>query len=114
MVFVVFEICGEDQTRDIGNQYKKKMQEEVKKIKEHEDDYVRLARTTIEHYVKRKVEIIPEVTKEMKRRAGVFVSIHEERAFKRAVLSTFMPVQDNIALEIVHNAISACSEDPRF
>ena len=25
-----------------------------------------------------------------------------------------MPVQDNIALEIVHNAISACSEDPRF
>lgn len=73
-----FEICGEDLTRDIGNQYKKKMQEEVKKIKEHEDDYVRLARTTIEHYVKEKVEIIPEVTEEMKRRAGVFVSIHEE------------------------------------
>ena len=67
-----FEICGEDLTRDIGNQYKKKMQEEVKKIKEHEDDYVRLARTTIEHYVKEKVEIIPEVTEEMKRRAGVF------------------------------------------
>ena len=70
-----FEICGEDLTRDIGNQYKKKMQEEVKKIKEHEDNYVRLARTTIEHYVKEKVEIIPEVTEEMKRRAGIFVSI---------------------------------------
>ena len=51
-----FEICGEDLTRDIGNQYEKKMQEEVKKIKEHEDDYVRLARTTIEHYVKEKVD----------------------------------------------------------
>lgn len=108
-----FEICGEDLTRDIGNQYKKKMQEEVKKIKEHEDDYVRLARTTIEHYVKEKVEIIPEVTKEMKRRAGVFVSIHEEGRL-RGCIGTFMPVQDNIALEIVHNAISACSEDPRF
>lgn len=108
-----FEICGEDQPRDIGNQYKKKMQEEVKKIKEHEDDYVRLARTTIEHYVKEKVEIIPEVTEEMKRRAGVFVSIHEEGRL-RGCIGTFMPVQDNIALEIVHNAISACSEDPRF
>ena len=108
-----FEICGEDLTRDIGNQYKKKMQEEVKKIKEHEDDYVRLARTTIEHYVKEKVEIIPEVTKEMKRRAGVFVSIYEEGRL-RGCIGTFMPVQDNIALEIVHNAISACSEDPRF
>lgn len=108
-----FEICGEDLTRDIGNQYKKKMQEEVKKIKEHEDDYVRLARTTIEHYVKEKVEIIPEVTEEMKRRAGVFVSIHEEGRL-RGCIGTFMPVQDNIALEIVHNAISACSEDPRF
>lgn len=108
-----FEICGEDLTRDIGNQYKKKMQEEVKKIKEHEDDYVRLARTTIEHYVKEKVEIMPEVTDEMKRRAGVFVSIHEEGRL-RGCIGTFMPVQDNIALEIVHNAISACSEDPRF
>ena len=108
-----FEICGEDLTRDIGNQYKKKMQEEVKKIKEHEDDYVILARTTIEHYVKEKVEIIPEVTEEMKRRAGVFVSIHEEGRL-RGCIGTFMPVQDNIALEIVHNAISACSEDPRF
>lgn len=108
-----FEICGEDLTRDIGNQYEKKMQEEVKKIKEHEDDYVRLARTTIEHYVKEKVEIIPEVTEEMKERASVFVSIHEEGRL-RGCIGTFMPVQDNIALEIVHNAISACSEDPRF
>ena len=87
--------------------------EEVKKIKEHEDNYVRLARTTIEHYVKEKVEIIPEVTEEMKRRAGIFVSIHEEGRL-RGCIGTFMPVQDNIALEIVHNAISACSEDPRF
>lgn len=108
-----FEICGDDFSRDIGNQYEKKMQEEVKKIKEHEDDYVKLARTTIEHYVKEKVEIIPEVTEEMKRRAGVFVSIHEEGRL-RGCIGTFMPVQDNIALEIVHNAISACSEDPRF
>lgn len=108
-----FEILGEDQARDIGKQYEKKMQEEVKKIREHEDDYVRLARNTIEHYVKEKVEIIPEVTEEMKRRAGVFVSIHEEGRL-RGCIGTFMPVQDNIALEIVHNAISACSEDPRF
>ena len=108
-----FEICGEDLTRDIGNQYKKKMQEEVKKIKEHEDDYVILSRSTIEHYLKEKVEFIPEVTDEMIRRAGVFVSIHEEGRL-RGCIGTFMPVQDNIALEIVHNAISACSEDPRF
>ncbi len=42
-----------------------------------------------------------------------FVSIHEEGRL-RGCIGTFMPVQDNIALEIVHNAISACSEDPRL
>lgn len=46
-----FEIDGDDPTRDIGNHYEKKTQEEAKKIREHEDVYVRLARTTIEHYV---------------------------------------------------------------
>lgn len=39
---------------------------------------------------------------------------YKEEGRLRGCIGTFMPVQDNIALEIVHNAISACSEDPRF
>ena len=77
------------------------------------NDHLRIVLRDTLHYVKEKVEIMPEVTDEMKRRAGVFVSIHEEGRL-RGCIGTFMPVQDNIALEIVHNAISACSEDPRF
>ena len=46
-------------------------------------------------------------------RAGAFVSIKKLGAL-RGCIGTISPVQDNLAEEIVNNAISACSRDPRF
>ena len=82
-----------------------------------EDDYVKLAREVIEHYVKSKggylrspQHIIPEMTAQ---KAGVFVSL-KIRGALRGCIGTIGPMYDNVAEEIRHNAISACSRDPRF
>ena len=46
-------------------------------------------------------------------RAGVFVSIHK-RGRLRGCIGTFEPTRANVAEEIVANAISSASSDPRF
>lgn len=47
------------------------------------------------------------------RRAGVFVSL-KKRGELRGCLGTIEPVRVSIAQEIVENAVSAASRDPRF
>ena len=84
--------------------------------REKEDSYVRLARKTIEKYVvSRERNRIPEdIPKEMRlRKAGVFVSIHKEGRL-RGCIGTILPVRRCIAEEIMENAISAATRDPRF
>ena len=49
----------------------------------------------------------------MKRQAGAFVSIHLDGEL-RGCIGTIAAVQDDLSQEIMHNAISACSQDPRF
>lgn len=49
----------------------------------------------------------------MDARAGVFVSLHEHGDL-RGCIGTIAPTRDSIAQEIIANAISACSGDPRF
>ncbi|MDR1087914.1 MAG: AmmeMemoRadiSam system protein A [Coriobacteriales bacterium] len=46
-------------------------------------------------------------------RAGAFVSLHENGEL-RGCIGTIAPVQENVLAEIVHNAVSAAVEDPRF
>ena len=46
-------------------------------------------------------------------RAGAFVSI-KKRGDLRGCIGTISPTRDNLADEIVGNAINACSRDPRF
>ncbi|MBO6265024.1 MAG: AmmeMemoRadiSam system protein A [Acidaminococcaceae bacterium] len=82
-----------------------------------EDEYVKLAREVIEHYVKTNGgylrtprHIIPEMTAQ---KAGVFVSL-KIRGVLRGCIGTIGPMYNNVAEEIRHNAISACSRDPRF
>lgn len=81
-----------------------------------ESAYVRLARETIENYVKCGKIISPprDIPEEMiKQKAGVFVSI-KKIGNLRGCIGTFMPTQENIAYEIIRNAISAAVDDPRF
>jgi AmmeMemoRadiSam system protein A len=48
------------------------------------------------------------------RRAGTFVSLHDERGQLRGCMGTFVPSQPDVGLEVIHNAISAATRDPRF
>ncbi|MBR5765688.1 MAG: AmmeMemoRadiSam system protein A, partial [Lachnospiraceae bacterium] len=47
------------------------------------------------------------------RKAGVFVSIHKE-GLLRGCIGTISSVYENIGREIIENAISASTRDPRF
>jgi len=80
-----------------------------------EHPLVQLARQTIEDYVDKGTVIIPpaELSADMQRRAGVFVSLHKHGAL-RGCIGTIEPVRANVAEEIIANAISAATSDPRF
>jgi len=82
------------------------------------DCYVRLARETLETYVKeRKIIDTNKLTlpREMKeQRAGVFVSIKTKDGNLRGCIGTISPYTCNIAEEIVNNTVSAGTCDPRF
>ena len=83
---------------------------------EHSDPYVRLAVQTLEDHVNRRGlrDLPPDLPREMtERRAGVFVSLHKEGEL-RGCIGTIAPVTSCIAREIMDNAVSACSRDPRF
>ena len=81
-----------------------------------ESAYVRLARETIESYIKQRKIIIPPLGlpgEMINQKAGVFVSLKKNGNLKGCI-GTIMPVQENIAQEIIKNAISAAVDDPRF
>ncbi|MDD5191348.1 MAG: AmmeMemoRadiSam system protein A, partial [Dehalococcoidales bacterium] len=79
-----------------------------------ESALVKLARETVESYVVTgaipKPKVIPE---EMRRKAGVFVSIHKGGEL-RGCIGTIEPQEDDISKEIIQNAVSASTRDPRF
>lgn len=79
-----------------------------------ESPQVKLARETVESYVKsRRVPVAKSVPPEMSGQAGVFVSLHKGEEL-RGCIGTIGPTQNNIAEEIIQNAISAATHDPRF
>jgi len=81
-----------------------------------ESAYVKLARETIENYIKYGKIITPplDLSEEMiNQKAGVFISL-KKFGDLRGCIGTFMPTQENIAQEIIKNAISAAVDDSRF
>jgi AmmeMemoRadiSam system protein A len=85
-------------------------------IRDQEDAYTRLARQTVEAFVKTgQVPPIPDdLPEEMqKERAGVFVSLKIQSKL-RGCIGTISAVTGSVAEEIQRNAVSACSQDPRF
>lgn len=111
-----YEVEGRAPERDFLRQDEEKIADEAKRRKESEDAYVRLARQTIEAYVgeRKQISIPKDLPEEMyESRAGVFVSLKEEGRL-RGCIGTIAPVQKNIAEEIIANAISASTKDPRF
>ena len=75
---------------------------------------VKLAKETVGSYISRGKLLKPKkLTPEMKERAGVFVSIHKHGEL-RGCIGTFEPTKNNVAEEIIANAISSAMRDPRF
>lgn len=80
------------------------------------DAYVRLARKAVEAYVSRreKLRMPDDLPDEMNTvRAGAFVSIHKLGSL-RGCIGTIAPTAKCVAQEIINNAISASTRDPRF
>lgn len=76
---------------------------------------VKLAKDAVESYVRHGRILNPpqQLTPEMKERAGVFVSLHRHGEL-RGCIGTFEPLRNNVAQEIIANAISSAAKDPRF
>ncbi len=107
---------GPDEDRHFLQKYLEKAAEKLRAARNAEDPYVQLARASVEHYIlnHRKMELPGDLPAELTgRRAGAFVSIHEHGKL-RGCIGTISPVRDCLAREIVDNAVSACSRDPRF
>jgi AmmeMemoRadiSam system protein A len=78
--------------------------------------YVQLARSAIEKYIETgKIISVPENLpgEFYKKNGGVFVTIRK-RDELRGCVGTYLPFHDNLAEEIIHNAISAATQDDRF
>ncbi|MGE5653185.1 MAG: AmmeMemoRadiSam system protein A, partial [Bacillota bacterium] len=86
----------------------------VATLRGSESAEVQLARTTLERYVRTGATAsVDELPTAWQRRAGVFVSI-KKKGQLRGCIGTIEAVRANLAEEIIHNAISAGTEDPRF
>ncbi len=111
-----YEPEGKDSGRSFKKQFENVLQERLAGQRKNEDAYVSLARKTIEEYITmgKTPDIPEELPEEMqKKQAGVFVSIKKDGRL-RGCIGTIEAVQSSIAKEIVANAISAATRDPRF
>ena len=114
--FVCYEILGSDPGRRFLEQYETNLISSIKHKYENGDAYVRLARASVESWVtKHKILKVPETIDPalVREKAGAFVSIHEH-GMLRGCIGTIAAVRKNLAEEIIQNAVSACSRDPRF
>ena len=112
-----FTVTGPDEGRRFGEQCAKLERARLAEQKASEDPWVKLARLSLETFVKtgKRLERLPEgLPPEMtERAAGAFVSLHAHDQL-RGCIGTTGPTTENVAWEIVQNAVSACSRDPRF
>ena len=75
-----------------------------------------LAKRAVETYVRERREIYPSDDLEeryLRERTGTFVTI-EKKGELRACIGTYLPTKENIAKEVISNAIAAASRDFRF
>lgn len=107
--------------------WEKEEKERREERRKSEDAYVRLARRSLESYITKKQRISWEDVKEeilfpengfaseqlSHGAAGAFVSLHKNGQL-RGCIGTIMATKERLADEIIENAISASTRDPRF
>lgn len=107
---------GKDEGRCFLEKYLSERRASLDAKKAASDEYVKLARMSVESYILdgRKAAVPAGLPDEMMNKsAGVFVSIHKHGQL-RGCIGTIAPTQDCIAEEIIENAVSASTRDPRF
>ncbi|HEX3000349.1 MAG TPA: AmmeMemoRadiSam system protein A [Armatimonadota bacterium] len=107
---------GLNPERHLLETYFRQEKDRLQKIKETEDEYVRLARNSVEHFITtgRRLPLPDGLPDDMfLTKAGVFVSL-KKFGNLRGCIGTISPVTGSVAEEILRNAVSSCSEDPRF
>ncbi len=81
--------------------------------------YLKIARDAINEFVinNKIISLDKDLPKSvLLYRSGVFVSVYEngDKDRLRGCIGTYLPTKENIAEEIIYNAIAACSKDYRF
>lgn len=102
-----FDVIGDDENRRFGLIYE---------TRTTENEYVALARLSLEHYVKTRQYLEPPAglpEELINKKAGVFVSLKLDGQL-RGCIGTITPTTECIADEIIRNAVSAGVRDPRF
>lgn len=80
------------------------------------NNYILLAKSAVENYIKSGgiINIPNDMPKEiLNKKSGTFVTIMKDGEL-RGCIGTYLPLRDNIAEEVIHNAIAAATEDYRF
>ena len=112
-----FAVTGPDENRRFARQCEELEHARLAERKAAEDPWVKLGRLSLETYVRtgKQLDTLPDgLPGEMTcRAAGAFVSLHTHGQL-RGCIGTTGPTTNNVAWEIVQNAVSACSRDPRF
>lgn len=89
----------------------KQLKEKMEKIRKEESAYVKLARKSLEYFIKNGREL--EVEKESNIKKAVFVTLKKDGVL-RGCIGTTEPTMVSIEREIIKNAVSAGIRDPRF
>lgn len=112
-----FTVTGTDENRRFAQQCEEIERTRLAERKAAEDPWVKLARLSLETFVRtgKQLDTLPDnLPNEMTTRsAGAFVSLHAHGQL-RGCIGTTGPTTESVAWEIVQNAVSACSKDPRF
>ncbi len=109
-------VLGDDAGRELLKKWEDRRRQALEAKRQKEDPWVRLARAEVEAWVisRRRIDPPADLPAEMRtERAGVFVSLHKDGRL-RGCIGTIRPVRDSVAEEIIENAVSAASRDPRF
>lgn len=113
----LFPVTGQDPARCFAAPCAQALQARLAERRAKEDPWVRLARRSLETYVRtgRPLDTLPEdLPPELTQQAaGAFVSLHINGQL-RGCIGTISPTAETLAEEIVQNAVSAGTRDPRF
>ncbi len=106
---------AKDENAQLQEGLRRRHREAEEARRERESFLVRLARRRLENYVRgvREKPDVGEVPPEFRKPGGVFVSIKKD-GMLRGCIGTIIPTRDSVVEEVLQNAVSAGTRDPRF